>query len=207
MPGGWRGVMTPSAICHPGRCGDSSRRCPGVARPETALGPMAARRNSRAVAAQRDGASALDSMRRIVRALGISARTAERSVGVTGAQLLVLRMLDAHPAQSLNELAALTFTHQSTVSVVAERLMKSGFVTRSRSESDRRRPAGASPVASSGADAAHLRDQRTLSGPPPRAGAGPRVGGGVHGPRGGAGRLLLRRVGCAAGEAPPGSVG
>jgi DNA-binding MarR family transcriptional regulator len=100
---------------------------------------MAARRNSRAVAAQRDGASALDSMRRIVRALGISARTAERSIGVTGAQLLVLRMLDAHPAQSLNELAALTFTHQSTVSVVVERLVNRGFVTRSRSESDGRR--------------------------------------------------------------------
>jgi DNA-binding MarR family transcriptional regulator len=100
---------------------------------------MATRRKPRAAAGQRDGASALDSMRRIVRALGISARTAEHSIGVTGAQLLVLRMLDAHPAQSLNELAALTFTHQSTVSVVVERLVGRGFVNRSRSASDGRR--------------------------------------------------------------------
>jgi DNA-binding MarR family transcriptional regulator len=100
---------------------------------------MAARRKPRAAAEQRDGASALDSMRRIVRALGISARTAEQSIGVTGAQLLVLRMLDAHPAQSLNELATLTFTHQSTVSVVVERLVSRGFVSRARSETDGRR--------------------------------------------------------------------
>ena len=101
--------------------------------------PVAARRNPRGTAAQRDGASALDSMRRIVRALGISARTAERSIGITGAQLFVLRVLDAHPAQSLNELAALTFTHQSTVSVVVDRLVSRGFVTRSRSDTDGRR--------------------------------------------------------------------
>jgi DNA-binding MarR family transcriptional regulator len=100
---------------------------------------MAPRRKPRAAAAQRDGASALDSMRRIVRALGISARTAEHSIGVTGAQLLVLRMLDANSAQSLNELAALTFTHQSTVSVVVDRLVSRGFVSRSRSETDGRR--------------------------------------------------------------------
>jgi DNA-binding MarR family transcriptional regulator len=100
---------------------------------------MAIRRKPRGTAAQRDGASALDSMRRIVRALGISARTAERSIGITGAQLFVLRVLDAHPAQSLNELAALTFTHQSTVSVVVDRLVSRGFVTRSRSDTDGRR--------------------------------------------------------------------
>ena len=101
--------------------------------------PVATRRKPRGTAAQRDGASALDSMRRIVRALGISARTAERSIGITGAQLLVLRMLDAHPAQSLNALAALTFTHQSTVSVVVDRLVSRGFVSRSRSDTDGRR--------------------------------------------------------------------
>jgi DNA-binding MarR family transcriptional regulator len=100
---------------------------------------MATRRKPGGTAAQRDGASALDSMRRIVRALGISARTAERSIGITGAQLFVLRVLDAHPAQSLNELAMLTFTHQSTVSVIVDRLVSRGFVTRLRSDTDGRR--------------------------------------------------------------------
>lgn len=87
----------------------------------------------------RDGATALDALRRIVRALGISARTTQRSVGVTGAQLLVLRVLYDRPAQSLNELATRTFTHQSTVSVVVARLVTRGLVTRSRSAADGRR--------------------------------------------------------------------
>jgi MarR family transcriptional regulator, lower aerobic nicotinate degradation pathway regulator len=86
-----------------------------------------------------DLGAALDALRRIVRALGISARTAERSVGVTGAQLLVLQLLRDSPARSLNELAEHTFTHQSTVSVVVDRLVTRGLVTRRRSTEDARR--------------------------------------------------------------------
>jgi DNA-binding MarR family transcriptional regulator len=86
-----------------------------------------------------DLGAALDALRRIVRALGISARTAERSVGVTGAQLLVLQLLRDSPARSLNEVAEHTFTHQSTVSVVVDRLVTRGLVTRRRSTEDARR--------------------------------------------------------------------
>lgn len=81
---------------------------------------------------------ALDALRRIVRALGISARTAERSAGVTGAQLFVLEQLHQAPAHSLNDLADRTFTHQSTVSVVVDRLVTRGLVTRERSTADAR---------------------------------------------------------------------
>jgi DNA-binding MarR family transcriptional regulator len=81
---------------------------------------------------------ALDALRRIVRALGISARTAERSAGVTGAQLFVLQQLREAPAYSLNDLANRTFTHQSTVSVVVDRLVSRGLVARLRSETDAR---------------------------------------------------------------------
>lgn len=81
---------------------------------------------------------ALDALRRIVRALGISARTAERSAGVTGAQLFVLQQLREAPAHSLNDLADRTFTHQSTVSVVVDRLVSRGLVARTRSETDAR---------------------------------------------------------------------
>jgi MarR family transcriptional regulator, lower aerobic nicotinate degradation pathway regulator len=81
---------------------------------------------------------ALDALRRIVRALGISARTAERSAGVTGAQLFVLQQLREAPAHSLNDLANRTFTHQSTVSVVVDRLVSRGLVARTRSETDAR---------------------------------------------------------------------
>lgn len=81
---------------------------------------------------------ALDALRRIVRALGISARTAERSAGVTGAQLFVLQQLQEARAHSLNDLANRTFTHQSTVSVVADRLVSRGLVARTRSAADAR---------------------------------------------------------------------
>ena len=81
----------------------------------------------------------LDALRRIVRALGISARTAEQSAGVTGAQLLVLEKLRDARAYSLNDLADRTFTHQSTVSVVVDRLVQRGLVARTRSADDARR--------------------------------------------------------------------
>jgi DNA-binding MarR family transcriptional regulator len=90
-------------------------------------------------ARHKDLSAALDGMRRIVRALGVSSRTAERTVGITGAQLLVLMQLDDAPARSLNDLAQRTFTHQSTVSVVVDRLVARRFVKRERSHDDGRK--------------------------------------------------------------------
>jgi DNA-binding MarR family transcriptional regulator len=81
----------------------------------------------------------INAIRRIVRALSTSARTAEATAGITGAQLLVLEKLRDARAHSLNDLADRTFTHQSTVSVVVERLVQRGLVARTRSESDARR--------------------------------------------------------------------
>src|SRR5919202_5994948 len=83
--------------------------------------------------------AALDAIRRIVQALRASARTAEQRLGVSGAQLLVLQALSEAPANSLNDLAARTFTHQSSVSVVVERLVRRRLVSRNRSAEDARR--------------------------------------------------------------------
>jgi DNA-binding MarR family transcriptional regulator len=82
---------------------------------------------------------ALDAIRRIVQALRTSARQAERELGVSGAQLFVLHTLAERPAASLNDLAARTFTHQSSVSVVVHRLVRRGLVSRTRSPDDGRR--------------------------------------------------------------------
>jgi DNA-binding MarR family transcriptional regulator len=76
--------------------------------------------------------SVLDAIRRIVRALRESSRHAESHVGLSGAQLFVLQRLAGAPALSLNDLAARTLTHQSTVSVVVSRLVERGLVSRSR---------------------------------------------------------------------------
>src|SRR4051812_6915818 len=84
----------------------------------------------------RDARSVLDSIRRIVRALRVSSRRAELNVGLSGAQLFVLQKLAEGGRLSVNELAAKTLTHQSSVSVVVQRLSARGLVSSSRSAQD-----------------------------------------------------------------------
>ena len=83
--------------------------------------------------------AAMNAVRSIVRALRVSSRMIESKMGMSGAQLFVLQQLAEHPAHSLNDLAERTATHQSSVSVVVRRLVDHGYVTRTASESDRRR--------------------------------------------------------------------
>ncbi len=86
-----------------------------------------------------DGARALDALRSIVRALRLNSHAVEGRIGLTGAQLFVLQQLAEAPARSMNELAARTLTHQSSVSVVVSRLVERGLVTREASPADARR--------------------------------------------------------------------
>ena len=82
--------------------------------------------------------AALDAIRRIVQSLRESSRWSERSVGLSGAQLFVLQKLADSPGISINDLAARTHTHQSSVSTVVTRLVQSGLVRRAPSGSDGR---------------------------------------------------------------------
>ncbi len=84
-------------------------------------------------------AAALDSLRRLVRALRASAHSAERGLGISGAQLFVLRELAAEPGASLSRLADRTSTDPSSVSVVVARLVARGLVARRRHPTDARR--------------------------------------------------------------------
>jgi DNA-binding MarR family transcriptional regulator len=81
----------------------------------------------------------LDSIRRIVRALRVGSRAAEKSIGLSGAQLFVLQALKDSPATSINELAERTRTDQSSVSVVVHRLVDRGLVDRIPFAGDARR--------------------------------------------------------------------
>lgn len=81
----------------------------------------------------------LDDLRRIVRVLRESSRASEGRLGVTGAQLFVLKSLSGSEPLCLNDVAARTRTHQSTVSVVVKRLVERGLVQRSASTRDQRR--------------------------------------------------------------------
>jgi DNA-binding MarR family transcriptional regulator len=81
----------------------------------------------------------LDDMRRIFRALREGSRAAEREIGLSGAQLFVLRTLARREqAMSLNALAERTKTHQSSVSVVVTRLVGRRLVSRRKSALDGR---------------------------------------------------------------------
>ena len=88
--------------------------------------------------------AAMNAVRRIVRALRLSSRAAEKAIGVSGAQLFVLRELAVRAtrrpaAPSIAELAQLTATDPSSVSVVVSRLVARGLVARRTSEADARR--------------------------------------------------------------------
>ncbi len=81
----------------------------------------------------------LDAVRKLVRLLRLADRSAQRDVGLSGAQLFVLHELGRTPALSLNELADRTSTDQSSVSVVVTRLVDAGLVSRDRDSRDARR--------------------------------------------------------------------
>ena len=83
--------------------------------------------------------AAMNAVRTIVRALRVSSRMIESKMGMSGAQLFVLQQLAERPANSLNDLAERTATHQSSVSVVVRRLVDHGYVSRTPSDADRRR--------------------------------------------------------------------
>ena len=81
----------------------------------------------------------MNDLRRVVRALRLTAHSAEKRQGVSGAQLFVLQQLRGQPASSMEELAARTVTDQSSVSEVVGRLEQRGLVARHRSPVDGRR--------------------------------------------------------------------
>lgn len=81
----------------------------------------------------------MNAIRSVVRALRLNTRSIEAKLGISLAQLFVLQQLAEKPADSLNELADRTATHQSSVSVVVRRLVDRGLVTRVSASNDRRR--------------------------------------------------------------------
>jgi DNA-binding MarR family transcriptional regulator len=99
--------------------------------------------------------AALDALRRIVRELRLTSSGTERDLGVSAAQRLVLQLLAENPGSSVNDLAALTNTDQSSVSVVVRRLTGAKLISRKTAPDDGRRvelrltPAGRRLVAKS----------------------------------------------------------
>jgi DNA-binding MarR family transcriptional regulator len=101
--------------------------------------PRGRRRATRTSRRHVDMIFVMDALRRIVRALRVSARAAERRFGISGAQLFVLEKLAEARARAVDELAERTLTDQSSVSLVVSRLEERGLVARRQSTEDARR--------------------------------------------------------------------
>jgi len=104
-------------------------------RPRTAAGAPAAPRAIPAPGVR----PVLDGIRRLVQSLRLSSQRAQNEEGISGAQLFVLQKLAESDGQSVTELAVRTATDQSSVSVVAARLVRRRLVSRRSDPRDRRR--------------------------------------------------------------------
>lgn len=85
-----------------------------------------------------DGRRILNAIRQLVRALRLFDREAQSKYGISAAQMFVLHALNDEEVLSLNELADRTATDQSSASVVVQRLVDAGYVTRTPRKDDRR---------------------------------------------------------------------
>lgn len=81
----------------------------------------------------------LVALRRIIRATDIYSQKLRKTVGLTTPQLLVLRTVARAGDVSLGRIARNLSLSQATVTTLVDRLERNGFITRVRSEEDRRR--------------------------------------------------------------------
>lgn len=80
----------------------------------------------------------LTAIRKIARAVRLAGHDAQKRVGMSSAQIAVLRALDDPTPLCINDLAARTMTNPSSVSEVVARLVSQGLVYRARSARDGR---------------------------------------------------------------------
>ena len=97
--------------------------------------------NRPAIRSAPDKSVIVDSIRSIAQELRATGKPVDERLGVTAAQLEVLRALDGGRAWSVNDLAERTFTHQSTVSSIIAKLAEGGLISRASARDDARRQA------------------------------------------------------------------
>jgi DNA-binding MarR family transcriptional regulator len=115
----------------------------GLGRPRRYVGAMRLpgrrKASTKPATNDKDVAAALRALRGLDDALRRARRGLAPRLGLSSARLYVLRLLAERPAQSVNDLAVRTGTHQSTVSVMVARLAARGLVARGPSVTDARR--------------------------------------------------------------------
>ncbi|MEN0057966.1 MAG: MarR family transcriptional regulator [Bdellovibrio sp.] len=81
----------------------------------------------------------MNCIRHIFKALRISSSQFEKEIGLSTAQIFVLKKLKEEPGLSINDLAIRTTTHQSSVAVGVKKLEEQNLVLRTVSPNDSRR--------------------------------------------------------------------
>lgn len=85
-----------------------------------------------------DTTAIVQGLRRIVKALHTYSQDVRSSYGLTGPQLWALKTLRSGGRMSMGRLAVALAVHQSSVSILVDRLEKRGLVRRMRSRLDQR---------------------------------------------------------------------
>lgn len=75
----------------------------------------------------------------LVHALDVASKRMEQSIGVTGPQRLVIRVVGQLPNQTASQIAQMLGKHPSTLTGVLARLEDRGLILRTADQEDRRR--------------------------------------------------------------------
>jgi DNA-binding MarR family transcriptional regulator len=86
-----------------------------------------------------DVTTAVNSFRRLLRELRVAARHTEEATGLSAAQLFVLSAVAESSGCSINDVAEATMTDRSSAAAIVDRLVSSGYLSREKSDDDRRR--------------------------------------------------------------------
>jgi len=78
-------------------------------------------------------------LRRIIRTVDLHSRALARCHGLTGPQLLVLKIVGERERPTMGEIAEAVHLSQATITGVLDRLERKGFVRRTRDDPDRRK--------------------------------------------------------------------
>jgi DNA-binding MarR family transcriptional regulator len=85
-----------------------------------------------------DTAHIVQGLRRIVKAIQTYSQDVRSAYGLTGPQLWALKTLRREGTMTVGRLAAALAVHQSSISILLDRLEKRGLVRRTRARPDRR---------------------------------------------------------------------
>lgn len=100
--------------------------------------PQGTSRNAPPPAGASDPAAVLKLFRVIFQSVNRHSHEVERKAGIGGAQLWALAEISVRPRITVTELAKAMSIHQSTASNLLEKLEGQGYITRNRSDEDRR---------------------------------------------------------------------